>query len=432
MHAQSPDAVAPEALQALRDGYARDKEALLAHFRDPDIGYRRMRGVLGTLRKLTQLTDAVLLALWRLHGLDRDKAALVAVGGYGRSELFPHSDVDVLVLLPEAAHPAPAQDPVQARVSAFIGSCWDLGLQIGSAVRTLSECLSESAGDITVQTSLLERRLIFGPQALYRQLSAAYDSAMQPYAFYLAKTLEMRQRHAKFDNTPYALEPNCKESPGGLRDLHIVLWVAKAAGYGTTWDALTRNGLMTRYEAKQIKRNYTLLSLIRARLHMVANRREDRLVFDLQTLVAELFGYTPIERQTRQGHDRSPIRPSEALMRHYYWTAKAVTQLSQILLLNIAERLRDSGHTRNYDPAPVTRAMRALQARSSGERTRRPARRAGSGQPRGKHGHATHRLPGAGRAAARNAADQRAFSRQQRPARSGQRHALPRAAARHS
>ena len=265
---------------------------------------------------------------------------------------------------------------MQSRISAFIGSCWDLGLQIGSSVRTVSDCLNESAGDITVQTSLLERRLISGPPALYQQLSAAYDSAMQPYAFYLAKTLEMRQRHAKFDNTPYSLEPNCKESPGGLRDLHIVLWVAKAAGYGTTWDALTRNGLMTRYEAKQIKRNYTLLSLIRARLHLVANRREDRLVFDLQTLVAEQFGYTAIPRQTRQGHDRSPIRPSEALMRHYYWTAKAVTQLSQILLLNIAERLRDSGHTRNYDPAPVTRAMRALQART--EKQAQPSQEAGA------------------------------------------------------
>lgn len=405
MLVQGSEAVTPEALQALREGYARDKDALLAHFRDPDIGYRRMRGVLGTLKKLTQLTDAVLLALWRLHGLDRDRAALVAVGGYGRSEMFPHSDVDVLVLLPDpvasqrnpveeagvsAKSGAPATaavapssepesrplDPVQSRISAFIGSCWDLGLQIGSSVRTVSDCLNESAGDITVQTSLLERRLISGPPALYQQLSAAYDSAMQPYAFYLAKTLEMRQRHAKFDNTPYSLEPNCKESPGGLRDLHIVLWVAKAAGYGTTWDALTRNGLMTRYEAKQIKRNYTLLSLIRARLHLVANRREDRLVFDLQTLVAEQFGYTAIPRQTRQGHDRSPIRPSEALMRHYYWTAKAVTQLSQILLLNIAERLRDSGHTRNYDPAPVTRAMRALQART--EKQAQPSQEAGA------------------------------------------------------
>ena len=101
----------------------------------------------------------------------------------------------------------------------------------------------------------------------------------------------MRQRHTKFENTPYSLEPNCKESPGGLRDLQVILWVAKAAGLGGNWDALAKNGLATAFEVKQIKRNEALLYLIRARLHLIAQRREDRLVFDLQTAVAESFGY---------------------------------------------------------------------------------------------------------------------------------------------
>ena len=101
----------------------------------------------------------------------------------------------------------------------------------------------------------------------------------------------MRQRHQKFDDTPYALEPNCKESPGGLRDLHVVIWVARAAGLGKTWSALAQAGLITRFEAQQLRRNEGLLRLIRARLHAIAGRREDRLVFDLQTAVAESFGY---------------------------------------------------------------------------------------------------------------------------------------------
>ena len=139
----------------------------------------------------------------------------------------------------------------------------------------------------------------------------------------------MRHRHHKFDDTPYALEPNCKESPGGLRDLQTILWVTKAAGFGQRWDDLAKNGLATAFEVQQIKRNEALLSLIRARLHVVANRREDRLVFDMQTAVAATFGY----------EGESQRRASEALMRRYYWAAKAVTQLNQILLLNIAERL---------------------------------------------------------------------------------------------
>jgi [protein-PII] uridylyltransferase len=159
---------------------------------------------------------------------------------------------------------------------------------------------------------------------------------MDPQAFFVAKSLEMRQRHTKFDDTPYALEPNCKESPGGLRDLQIILWVARAAGLGSSWDDLTRKGLATALEIRQIKRNEALLGLIRARLHLQARRREDRLVFDLQTSVAESFGF---EAQTTP-EGRLALRASEKLMRQYYWAAKAVTQLNQILLLNIEDRLK--------------------------------------------------------------------------------------------
>ncbi|MDO0505682.1 bifunctional uridylyltransferase/uridylyl-removing protein, partial [Escherichia coli] len=130
-----------------------------------------------------------------------------------------------------------------------------------------------------------------------------------------AKTLELRQRHTKYENTPYALEPNCKESPGGLRDLQTVLWVARAAGLGRNWKELAAHGLATEFEVRQIERNEALLFLIRARLHAVAGRHEDRLVFDLQTAVAESFGY---RTQNAEGH-RMRLRASETLMRRYYW-----------------------------------------------------------------------------------------------------------------
>ena len=308
------------------------------------------RGVRATLQALSALTDELLRGLWRHAGLDAP-FSLVAVGGFGRGELFPHSDVDVLVMLPDDQSPD-TDSALKARIEAFIGSCWDVGLEIGSSVRTLTDCLTEAAKDVTVQTSLLEARLIDGDPGLYAEFRRRFDAAMDPQAFFVAKTLEMRQRHTKFEDTPYALEPNCKESPGGLRDLQIILWVARAAGLGRSWDELARKGLATPFEVRQIKHNEALLSLIRTRLHLIARRREDRLVFDLQTAVAESFGYglaaTP---ELRPGH-----RPSEALMKRYYWAAKAVAQLNQILLLNIEERLQS-------DRGATTHALRPINER---------------------------------------------------------------------
>ncbi|WP_374666963.1 [protein-PII] uridylyltransferase [Ramlibacter sp.] len=323
----------PTDVAVLREDFRTRKAALMATLQATGTS---TRGVHRLLKDLCALVDDLLRALWVRAGLP-EGLALVAVGGFGRGELYPHSDVDVLLLLPESASGAPAEpdDELRRRIEAFIGSCWDAGLEIGSSVRTVAECVAQAAGDVTVQTSLLESRLVTGAQPLYKSFVKAFRAGLDPRAFFVAKTLEMRQRHTKFEDTPYALEPNCKESPGGLRDLQVILWVANAAGFGASWDALARKGLATPFEARQIKRNEALLSLIRARLHMVSRRREDRLVFDLQDAVAATFGYENAMRPD----GRLLTRASERLMKRYYWAAKAVTQLNQILLLNIEERL---------------------------------------------------------------------------------------------
>ncbi len=325
-------------LEPLRSRYRSDKAALVASLTQG----RSTRSARRLLRQLSLLADQLLQCLWQRAGLP-GTLALIAVGGYGRAQLFPYSDVDVLVLLPEEA-----DEPLRERIAAFIGHCWDAGLEIGSSVRTVPECLAESAKDVTVQTALLEARLVAGDSALFLRMRADFNAQLDPQAFLVAKTLEMNQRHTKYENTPYALEPNCKESPGGLRDLHIVLWVAQAAGLGKSWRELAANGLATPFELRQIERNEALLFLIRARLHALAGRHEDRLVFDLQTAVAESFGYQP--SFTPDGK-RLQMRASEALMRRYYWAAKAVTQLSQILLQGIAARL-----------APSTQELRPINA----------------------------------------------------------------------
>ena len=275
------------------------------------------------LQQLTDEVDAALAQSWASFDLPAS-VALVAVGGYGRGEMFPHSDVDVLILLQEAP-----DDALQVKLEELIQLFWDIGLEIGHSIRTIDECLSESAADITVQTSLLEARLIIGNAPLFQAMKERCDAAMNPRAFFQDKTLELRQRHAKYEDTPYSLEPNCKESPGGLRDLQVILWVAKAAGLGDSWLALAERGLITPTEARQLKQKERALKDVRIRLHIIANRREDRLVFDIQTAIAESIGFKSTETR----------RASEYLMQRYYLAAKAVTQLNAILLQNIEAQL---------------------------------------------------------------------------------------------
>ena len=289
------------------------------------------------LQGLSAQVDATLGGLWAQSAMPAG-AALVAVGGYGRGELFPYSDIDVLVLLPSrapadaASGTAAADDDAPAAVAGFITTCWDIGLEISSSVRSVDECVADGLRDVTLQTAFLEARFLCGSRRVYDAFRHATAEAIDPKAFLHAKTVEMRQRHRKFEDTPYSLEPNCKESPGGLRDLQTVLWIARAAGLGRTWAELALGGLITPFEVRQLQRNDGLLKLIRARLHLIAGRREDRLVFDLQTAVAESFGYKAMRA----------MRASEVLMRRYYWAAKAVTQLNQILMLNIEERIAGS------------------------------------------------------------------------------------------
>lgn len=322
-------ALTAETIADLRLRFRAGKEALIRHF---DSARPTAPAATRLIRGLAHHVDDTVMGLWVHCGMPVD-AALLAVGGYGRAELFPHSDVDVLVLLPSTLHGhGNTAHPVKQAVEAFITACWDIGLEIGSSVRTVEECMAEAEADITVRTALLESRFLCGSRRGFNVFRRNNSQAMNARIFLRGKTLEMRQRHQKFEDTPYSLEPNCKESPGGLRDLQVILWVARAAGLGRNWAELAASGLATPFEVKQLQRNEGVLKLIRARLHLVAGRREDRLVFDLQNAVAESFGYRATNGQ----------RASEVLMRRYYWAAKAVAQLNQILMLNIEERVNGS------------------------------------------------------------------------------------------
>jgi [protein-PII] uridylyltransferase len=283
----------------------------------------REHQVVGRLTKqLSKLSDELLISLWNSCDLNSD-AALVAVGGFGRGALFPYSDIDILILLP--ADKQYFEDVLASKIEKFVAQCWDTGLEIGSSVRTVAECTSEAEQDITVRTSLLEARLICGKKALFKEFESVYEKTLDPKSFFQAKLAEQIQRHYKYQDTPYSLEPNCKESPGGLRDLQVISWVSKAAHLGNTFKDLSLTGLITQRELTELNRNQRFLETLRANLHLLAKRRQDVLVFDLQTPLAATMGI----------QEESSRLASEAIMRRYYWAAKAVSQLNDVLLQNI-------------------------------------------------------------------------------------------------
>lgn len=278
----------------------------------------------GYLRGRCRLVDQLLRTLWQqLAGAG--ELSLIAVGGYGRGELYPASDIDLLILLPEAGVPATALE----EIAHFIRQLWDIGLAVGHGVRTPGECLQAAKNDISIATALLEARWLAGSRQAFRQFRQTYRAQLDLQVFFKAKYAEQEERHAHFDHTAFSLEPNCKESPGGLRDLQVIRWLALAAGLGQRWRDLVRQKLITLEEAQQLERAERFLRRLRIQLHLTAGRPEDRLLFDYQEALAQASGLRA----------KGSRRASERLMQRYYRNAKLIRQLNTILLQNLGVRL---------------------------------------------------------------------------------------------
>ncbi len=275
------------------------------------------------LHGCSRLIDNVLLDLWQELQFP-PTLALVAVGGYGRGELWPASDIDLLLLLPEQP-----DETLTAKLEHLVSLFWDIGLQIGHSVRTVEESLEEAAADLTVQTALVETRLLGGNSALFEQLMTAFKAQLDPEQFFNAKRLEQDERYKRYQESPYSLEPNCKESPGGLRDLQTILWIAQAAGIGKRWQDLEDNGLITDLEKAGLERRESFLQRLRIQLHLHVGRCEDRLLFDYQAALAEQLNFSPSGSK----------RASEVMMQEYYRIAKTITVLNTMLLQNMAARI---------------------------------------------------------------------------------------------
>ena len=306
----------PAIVTMLREQLTQGHAALLA-------GYQQTANASQLLKGRSRLVNAVLRTLWKELGLP-PTMALVAVGGYGRGELYPASDIDLLLLIPDGFDPAS-----EPRLEELIGLFWDIGLDVGHSVRTPQQCIEQATNDITVQTALLEARYLSGNKKLCATMMALLDHATDALTFLQAKQLEQAQRYARHNDTPYSLEPNCKESPGGQRDLQIIRWTARASGLGLRWRDLVQHQVITRDEAKQLEQADVFLQQIRIRLHFLVERREDRLLFDHQENLAAAFGLSKTEGK----------RASERLMQRYYRNAKLVMQLNTLVMQNLEARL---------------------------------------------------------------------------------------------
>jgi [protein-PII] uridylyltransferase len=276
------------------------------------------------VKKQGWLVDQLLTFAWKQF-INSDQLSLVAVGGYGRNELLLASDIDLMVL----QKPRLKKD-IEQQLQLFLTFLWDFGLEVGHSVRTVKECKLEAKNDITVITNIMESRLICGNEKLHEDMrkATAPNKIWPTKKFFEAKVQEQKNRHEKYSDSTNKLEPNIKESPGGLRDIQMIGWVAERQFDNINIDNLVKQKFLTRDEYNILKTGRDLLWRIRFALHMTTNRREDRLLFEFQKNVAELLGF--------KGKENKGI---EAFMKMYFKTIREISRLNEMLLQHFEEEI---------------------------------------------------------------------------------------------
>ena len=264
--------------------------------------------------------DQLLTRLWHKFGFDQEThLTLIAVGGYGRGELHPHSDIDLLILY----EGDDLDEGLGLRIGEFIALLWDLKLEVGQSVRNVAECTQQGLADITVATNLIEARYITGNLGGFETLQqATRPEVFWPSEdFFRAKRAEQAQRHQQFLGTAYKLEPDLKSNPGGLRDIQTLAWVARRHFGATTLYEMTSHGFLNRAEYRELLDCQNFLWKVRFALHMAINRGDNRLLFDRQRTVAEMLGF--------EGEGNRPV---EQMMKRFYQTVRRVSELNEMLL----------------------------------------------------------------------------------------------------
>ena len=276
------------------------------------------------IRQRAVFIDTLLGILWDRQNWEPSELAMVAVGGYGRGELHPHSDVDLLFLLGDNG------ERCKDVLSGFLTVLWDIGLNIGHSVRDVADCVEQAAGDITILTNLMEARVLRGPEYLMQQVRTltGTDKMWSSQDFFQAKLQEQTTRHTKFADTEYNLEPNVKSSPGGLRDLQIIGWIAERHFGVESLEKITAEEFLNPEEMTILTTGRDFMWQVRYALHMITNREEDRLLFDHQREIAALWGL--------KDGDKLAV---EQFMQTYYRWALALGQLNEVLIQNFDQAI---------------------------------------------------------------------------------------------
>ncbi|NMY43435.1 MULTISPECIES: [protein-PII] uridylyltransferase [Pseudomonadaceae] len=281
--------------------------------------FREGRDIRRLVEDRAWFVDQILQEAWKRFDWSEDAdIALLAVGGYGRGELHPNSDIDLLILLDSADH-----EVFRTPIEGFLTLLWDIGLEVGQSVRSVAECAEEARADLTVVTNLMESRTIAGPEHLRQRMQevTASDRMWPSKEFFLAKRKEAKARHAKYNDTEYNLEPNVKGSPGGLRDIQTILWVARRQFGSLNLHSLVQQGFLVDSEYGMLASSQEFLWKVRYALHMLAGRAEDRLLFDHQRKIAALLGF-------EDGDGRLAV---ERFMQKYYRVVMGVAELSELI-----------------------------------------------------------------------------------------------------
>ncbi|MFB2539108.1 MULTISPECIES: [protein-PII] uridylyltransferase [unclassified Acinetobacter] len=269
----------------------------------------------------SQQIDQALIFLWQHVGLAHQNVSLFAVGGYGRKEMLPYSDVDLLILYENEI-----DNETEQKISQFISHLWDVGhFKPAVSVRNLAECFQQAEADITIATSLIEARFICGLETLKTWPKKIVFSTWKDLSFFEAKMQEQQQRHAQYHNTESYLEPDIKNSPGGLRDLHQIGWIAKLHFRVQRIYDLVHLGFITNNELNRLEQAEDFLWTVRHHLHRLKQRDDNRLLFDYQREIASRMGYI-------QQDGDAPNQQIEQFMRKYYRTAQTVATLNELLL----------------------------------------------------------------------------------------------------
>ena len=276
------------------------------------------------VKKQGWLIDQLLIFAWKQF-INSDQLSLIAVGGYGRNELLLASDIDLMVLQKPRL-----KKEIEQQMQSFLTFLWDFGLEVGHSVRTVKECKYEAKNDITVITNIMESRLICGDKKLHEDMRKATGpkKIWPAKKFFEEKLLEQKIRHEKYSDSTNKLEPNIKESPGGLRDIQMIGWVAERQFDDIDISNLIKHKFLSRDEYMTLKTGQNLLWRIRFALHMTTKRREDRLLFEYQRNVAELFGF--------KGEENKGI---EEFMKMYFKTIREINRINEILLQHFEEEI---------------------------------------------------------------------------------------------